>query len=200
MDLFAPDPVENLLPGDGVVNYHGRLLAVEEADAFFTALMAKVPWKKDEIIMFGKRIMTAREIAWYGDEGLSYTYSGTTKLPLPWSRELLELKERVEKASGEIYNTCLLNLYHHGGEGMSWHSDDEGALVRHSAIGSVSLGAERKFSLKHKQTRETRSILLEHGSLLIMKGATQQHWLHSIPKTTRVKTPRINLTFRQMKW
>lgn len=198
MDLFGNDPTENLLPRDGVVNYYGAILEATAEARYFQALLETIPWKSDETVIFGKRIVTARKVAWYGDERFSYTYSGTTKMALPWSDELAKLKAAVERFSGDHFNSCLLNLYHDGSEGMGWHSDDERALGKDSSIASVSLGVERKFSFRHKETRETLSVMLEPGSLLVMKGATQRHWQHCVPKTTKVTTPRINLTFRSM--
>ncbi|MES2474446.1 MAG: alpha-ketoglutarate-dependent dioxygenase AlkB [Verrucomicrobiota bacterium] len=198
MDLFPADPATNHLACDGTVNYFGKVLSPAEADRHFQSLLDGVPWTHDEVVMFGKSIVTAREVAWFGDAGLSYHYSGTTKQPLPWTPSLIELKTLVEALSASSYNSCLLNLYHHGGEGMGWHSDDEKSITRDSAIASISLGAEREFRLKHKTREEKASILLESGSLLVMKGSTQRHWLHAIPKSKRVTAPRINLTFRNM--
>jgi alkylated DNA repair dioxygenase AlkB len=198
MDLFAPYPALNLLPSDGVVNYHGPVISTTEAWRTFEALMSEVPWRNDEAVIFGKRIVTARKVAWYGDSNFAYTYSGTTKEALPWNTELRALKALVEQITGSTFNSCLLNLYHHGDEGMAWHSDDEKSLARDSSIASISLGAERKFCFKHKRTAEAASVILEHGSLLVMRGATQTHWLHSLPKTKKVTAPRINLTFRTM--
>jgi alkylated DNA repair dioxygenase AlkB len=198
MDLFGNDPSLNLLPADGTVNYYGPIFTPPEARRFYETLLNTIPWVNDVAVIFGKRIVTARKVAWYGDADFSYTYSGTTKQALAWTPELLELKAKVEQLTGATYNSCLLNLYHHGGEGMAWHSDDEKAMVRHAAIASVSFGAERKFSFRHKRTKEGASIILENGSLLVMKDETQQHWQHSIPKTKKVLTPRINLTFRTM--
>ncbi|HSH92945.1 MAG TPA: alpha-ketoglutarate-dependent dioxygenase AlkB [Roseimicrobium sp.] len=198
MDLFPVDPSANLLPCDGIVQYHGHILSPPGAQRYFEALLAGIPWKNDEAVIFGKRIVTARKVAWYGDARYSYTYSGTTKQALPLTRELAELKEQVEHLSGTTFNSCLLNLYHDGSEGMAWHSDDEKELEKHSIIASVSLGAECKFSFKHKRTQETVSVILEHGSLLIMKDTTQTHWLHAIPKSKKITGPRINLTFRTM--
>lgn len=199
MNLFERDPMINLLPSDGEVVYHGQVLSPVEASRCFEALMAEVPWRNDEVVIFGKRIVTARKVAWYGDEAFAYTYSGTTRQALPWTNELLRLKGVVESRANATFNSCLINLYHRGEEGMSWHSDDESTLVRGATIASVSLGAERKFAFKHKrQTGLTTSVMLEHGSLLLMKGATQEHWLHALPKTKRVTEPRINLTFRTM--
>ncbi len=142
---------------------------------------------------------TKRMVAWYGNQPFAYTYSGTTKQALPFTNELLQLLQMVQKQTSETFNSCLLNLYHNGDEGMGWHSDNEATLQTNAAIASVSLGAERKFLFRHKQTGETVSFLLEQGSLLLMKGATQTHWLHSLPKTKKIKEARINLTFRSMK-
>ena len=199
MDLFRNDPTHNLLPCDGTVNYHGPILDAAEADDLFTALHNNVPWKNDEAIIFGRHIITARKVAWYGDANYPYTYSGTTKEALIWNDELRALKSLVERFTGASFNSCLLNLYHDGKEGMAWHSDDESALAKDSAIASVSFGAERKFSFKHKRTGETVSLVLENGSLLVMKDATQRNWLHCLPKSAKVTSPRINLTFRIMR-
>ena len=186
----------NLLSGDGVVHYYGPVMAQLEADQYFNVLMREIPWQHDEAIIFGKKIITQRKVAWYADQPFSYTYSKTTKTALPWVPVLSKLKEIVQSESGETYNACLLNLYHDGSEGMAWHSDGEKDLKRNGAIGSLSLGAPRQFSFKHKKTKETVSQILAHGSLLIMKGTTQTHWLHRLPPTKTVHTPRINLTFR----
>jgi alkylated DNA repair dioxygenase AlkB len=198
MNLFKPEPDRNLLPYDGIINYHGPILARNEAQLFFDALLKTVPWKHDDAVIYGKRIQTARKVAWYGDSEFSYTYSGTTKVALLWNMELLALKHLVEQTTRTIFNSCLCNLYSTGGEGMSWHSDDEKALGRNTTIASLTLGAERKFSFRHKSKKgdEPISVVLETGSLLVMKGATQTYWQHSVPKTAKVNTARINLTFR----
>lgn len=187
---------DNLLPFDGIVNYYGTIMSSADADRYFNALMENIEWKNDEAIIYGKHIITKRKVAWYGNSNFSYTYSNTTKEALSWTKELLELKQLIEKISGDTFNSCLLNLYHNGDEGMAWHSDDEKSLGLNTCIASLSFGAERKFSLKHKVSKDTISQLLENGSLLIMKGATQSNWLHCLPKTKKVTTPRINLTFR----
>jgi alkylated DNA repair dioxygenase AlkB len=196
MDLFPPDPSTNLLPSDGTVNYLGRIFALTEADHYTTTLLNEVPWQHDEAIIFGKHIVTARKVAWCGDSQFAYAYSGITRQSLPWNETLIRLKATVEHHCGATFNSCLLNLYEHGDQGMAWHSDDEKSLGRNTAIASVSFGAERRFCFKHKRTAETAEIILEHGSLLVMKGTTQTHWLHSIPKAKRITEPRINLTFR----
>ncbi len=198
MKLFEDiiDKTNNLLSGDGIVNYHGKLFNQKETDYYFKKLLNTINWQNDQAIIFGKKIITKRKIAWYGDKPYKYTYSKTTKYALPWTEDLLKLKTIVEKETHETFNSCLLNLYHNGEEGMAWHSDGEINLKKDGAIGSLSFGAERKFEFKHKQTHEKVELTLENGSLLVMKGTTQTHWLHRLPPTKKIQTPRINLTFR----
>ncbi len=198
MDLFNPplDETKNWLPQDGTVNYYGQILNRDRADFYFNKMLETLEWRNDEAIIFGKRIITKRKVAWYGDEPFEYTYSNTSKYALPWTKELLELLQLTQNKTGETFNSCLVNLYHDGSEGMAWHSDGEKDLKKDGAIGSLSFGAERKFAFKHKQSKETILIVLEHGSLLIMKDTTQTNWLHRLPTTTRINKPRINLTFR----
>ncbi|MFC5044148.1 alpha-ketoglutarate-dependent dioxygenase AlkB family protein [Aquimarina hainanensis] len=197
MDLFNESSRDvNILPYDGIVLYHGVVLGQQKEIALFDTLLKTVPWKSDEVMLFGKRIITKRKVAWYGDQDYRYTYSNMEKRAIPWSKELLVIKNLVEHETKERFNSCLLNLYHDGGEGMGWHSDDEKELGEVNTIASVSLGAARKFSFKHKKTKDTTSLMLERGSLLEMKGSTQRHWLHALPKTKKILNPRINLTFR----
>ncbi len=181
---------------EGEVYYHGRILGIEKANHYLAELMNNIAWENDQAMIFGKKIITKRKVAWYGETTFSYTYSGITKQALLWTPALLELKALAEKHSNETYNSCLLNLYHTGEEGMAWHSDGEKDLKKNGAIASLSFGAERKFAFKHKTSGEVINTLLEHGSLLVMQGTTQIHWLHRLPPTTKVTTPRINLTFR----
>lgn len=198
MDLFKNEIPVNLLPFDGVVNYYGNVMEHSQAMHYLDALLQNIEWKNDEAIIFGRHIITKRKVAWYADTNFEYTYSNKTKFALPWTKELLQLKMLVENRTEYIFNSCLLNLYHNGDEGMAWHSDDEKTLGMDSPIASFSFGAERKFVLKHKKTKDTFSIMLETGSLLIMKGTTQSNWLHSLPKSKKIKEPRVNLTFRIM--
>jgi len=200
MDLFSQSIQENhnLLPYDGTVNYFGQVFDLPLADHYYEVLMHSIEWKNDEAYVMGKHIITKRKVAWYGDESYPYTYSNTTKVALPWTTALLELKKVVEEKTDSIYNSCLLNLYNNGSEGMAYHSDDEKTLAKHSPIASLSFGAERRFLFKHKQTKETITTHLSHGSLLLMKDETQANWLHRLPTTTKILKPRINLTFRQM--
>ena len=195
MDLFSNETT-NLLPTDGIVNYYGKVMSNQQADYYYTCLLGSIDWRNDEARIFGKRIITKRKVAWYGDSNYEYTYSGTTKQALPWTEELLAIKILCEEKTGEKFNSGLLNLYHNGEEGMAWHSDGEKDLKRNGAIGSLSFGAERKFCFKHKQTNTTISLILEHGNLLVMTGTTQTHWLHRLPPSRLITKPRINLTFR----
>lgn len=198
MDLFNPETDENtnLLPKGGTVNYYGKLFLRDHANFYLDNLLNTIEWKNDEAIIFGKLILTKRKVAWYGDQEFEYTYSNTTKKALAWTKELLELKTVIEEKTGETFNSCLLNLYHSGDEGMAWHSDAEKDLKKNGAIASVSFGAERKFAFKHKETKEVVSLILEHGSLLVMKDTTQTNWLHRLPPTKTTSKPRVNLTFR----
>ncbi|MCL7987789.1 alpha-ketoglutarate-dependent dioxygenase AlkB [Sphingobacterium sp. lm-10] len=184
------------LPQDGSSVYYGTIWSTEEANGFLMELLENIAWKQDEALMFGKRILTKRKVAWYGDHPFEYTYSNTTKRALPWTTLLQRIKQEVELVTGETFNSCLLNLYHDGSEGMAWHSDSESELKKYGAIASVSFGAQRKFAFKHKASKEKIDIQLEHGSLLVMSGTTQQHWLHRIPPTKKIHGPRVNLTFR----
>lgn len=166
MDLFgnSTDSTKNLLPQDGIVNYYGKIFTRTEADHYLDSLLHTIEWKNDEAFIMGKLIITKRKVAWYGDTGFEYTYSNRTKKALPWTKELQELKSKAEAETGETFNACLLNLYHTGEEGMAWHSDGEKDLKKNGAIGSLSFGAERKFSFKNKSTKETVSLLLEHAA------------------------------------
>jgi alkylated DNA repair dioxygenase AlkB len=195
MDLFNNHQT-NLLHKDGVVQYFGKVISTENANQFMEALINNIEWKNDEVVIYGKRIVTKRKMAWYGDKAFEYKYSNIIRTALVWTEELLALKARVESHTAESYNSCLLNLYHDGNEGMGWHSDDEKDLKKDGAIASLSLGADRKFGFKHKQDKQSLYLTLEHGSLLLMKEQVQSHWLHSLPKTSKVLKPRINLTFR----
>lgn len=200
-DLFQDQlfkPIE-ILPCDGHATYYGPILSSDVAHHYFENLLKEIQWEHDQAIIYGKHITTKRKVAWYADLPFPYTYSNTTKVALPWQPLLLELKEHAERYSGQHYNACLLNLYHDGNEGMAWHSDAEKELFKDGAIASISLGAERKFAFKHKNSHEIHSLLLEHGSLLVMHGTTQTHWLHRLPPTKKVLNPRINLTFRCMR-
>jgi alkylated DNA repair dioxygenase AlkB len=198
MDLFMGQLSEdnNLLPYGGTVNYYGVVVPLAEADKYLDTLLHSIEWKNDEAIIFGKHITTKRRVAWYGSSPFEYTYSNTTKRALPFTPELLALKKIAEEKSGETYNSCLLNLYHDGAEGMAWHSDAEKDLKKNGAIASLSFGAQRRFAFKHKETKEVVNLYLEHGSLLVMKDETQTYWQHRLPPVKNINKVRVNLTFR----
>jgi alkylated DNA repair dioxygenase AlkB len=198
MDLFHPTNLQNLLAYDGCVSNHGFLFNKERSKNYFDALVEQVPWKADELIMFGKRVVTKRKIGWYGDLPFKYSYGNTVKKAAIWTPTLFEIKKSVESKTGVNFNSCLLNLYHDGNEGMSWHQDNEKELGENPIIASLSLGASRKFSFKHIKTKARLDLILESGSLILMKDETQKYWQHSLPKSKKIKQPRINLTFRNI--
>jgi alkylated DNA repair dioxygenase AlkB len=198
MTLFKTSSTDNLLPFDGEVYYTGLILNNDEANNYMETLQKNLIWKHDEAVIYGKKIVTARKIAWFADTGSDFSYSGTIRKSLPWDTSVMELKELVEEHTNFRFNSCLLNLYHSGMEGMSWHSDKTKEFGHTTTIATLSLGSERRFDLKHTRTGEKVSIVLQHGSLLIMTGVTQMHWLHQVPKTKKIIEPRISLTFRQL--
>lgn len=184
---------------DGTLWYDHQFFPPEESDYWLTYLQEQIEWRQEDIRIFGKTIPQPRLTAWYGEEGKSYTYSGLTWEPLPWTEELQKIRNRIEALNGGLsFNSVLLNLYRDGKDSMGWHADDEPELGENPVIASVSFGAARRFHLKHRHYPKTDRLNLEltHGSLLIMSGSTQHFWLHQIPKTAKITGPRINLTFR----
>ena len=188
----------NLLPQDGIALYYEKIIDDDQVKQLYDALFDGIVWEKEGMVMFGKEYTAKRKVALYGDPSIAYRYASKTKIGLPWVHPLITAKKIIESVTEETYNACLLNLYHNGEESMGWHSDNEKEIIAGSSIASLSLGASRKFSLKHKQTKETVSVELAGGSLLEMKGSTQVHWWHALPKSRKVTGARINLTFRQM--
>jgi len=194
------DPLQNLLPEHGSVYYYPEFCDEVSSAHLVRVLQQSLVWESDQLIMFGKRITTRRKVAWVGDLDCSYTYSGVQKNPQAWTPELIQIKTRFEKMTQTAFNSCLLNLYHDGNDGMSWHSDDEKELDAQAPIASLSLGAKRKFAFRNKANKSTVSVFLENGSALIMHAPTQDYWQHSLLKTKTVHEPRINLTFRRIKY
>lgn len=186
----------NLLPFDGELYYINDFLSQAEQSSFYALLLASIDWQHDELVIFGKKIITSRKVAWYAKNNFTYTYSGKLKVGQDFTAELIELKNRIAPYDNTDFNSCLLNLYHNGDEGMSWHSDNEKEIVLDSCIASISLGVKRHIDFKHKFNKTKVRVELAPGSLLLMRGAIQKYWLHAIPKTKKVKEPRINLTFR----
>ena len=196
--LFAEEVEPFDLP-DADLHYHPQFFSKPTADRLLQELMEKIEWTQNKIRFYGKESLVPRLEAWYGDHGKSYAYSGIQMNPKPWTKELVEIKEAIEKEASVPFNSALINYYRDGKDRVAWHSDDEKELGQNPIIGSVSLGAERKFKLRHKKYKENglkAEIMLQHGSFLLMKGPTQHHWMHEIPRTAKPIGPRINLTFR----
>ena len=187
---------QTIINMDGIAIYTDSLIPTEKSEFFLLQLSKNIQWKNDESVIFGKHYITRRKTAWYGDGPFNYTYSKIKRTALPWTNELLEIKHVVENNESTKFNSCLLNFYHDGDDGMGWHSDNEKELIKNGVIASISLGAERKFSFKHKKNKEKIDLILGNGSLLVMKEQIQNHWMHQLPKSKKVREPRINLTFR----
>ena len=187
-----------LLPIDGSAVLVPDFLCESDADSIFSGLRQETPWEQNFIRLFGKEVSEPRLSAWHAEANLPYTYSGVPRTPHPWKEPLSTLRTACETHTGRSFNGALLNLYRSGQDAMGWHSDDEAVNGPNPVIASISLGAERRFDFRHKQTREVISVVLPHGSLLVMSGACQTYWLHRIPKTTRELQPRINVTFRHL--
>ena len=205
MDLFTPEEQEKAfevisLP-DGEILFMRNFFTLTEAKLYFDLLQNNISWKQEEVKFYGKTYPVPRKTAWYGYEGFNYSYSGITCFPEIWTKELLEIKSQIERfIPEEDFTSVLLNLYNNGNDKMGWHADDEKELGRNPTIASVSLGETRRFDIKHKQNKDLQfKFELTSGSLLIMRGALQHHWVHQIPAQKKVKEPRINLTFRTIK-
>lgn len=196
--LFDSAPREQLLSLDGDVYLLTQWLPATLADDYFHELLETLAWQQSRIRMYGQEHAIPRLNAWYGDPGCRYGYSGTRFEPLPWTETLTHIRERLTATLGVAFNSMLANCYRDGRDSVAWHSDDEPELGRNPVIASVSLGATRRFTLKHKSRRDIRPLAVDltHGSLLVMSGPTQHHWLHQVAKTTRIVDERINLTFR----
>lgn len=194
-NLFT-EPQTLELP-DANITYYPNFLDLKDVDGYFEVFKNTIPWQQDDIRIFGKTYAQPRLTALFGNNGKPYSYSNITMQPHDFTRELLAIKEKIEVISKNSFTTCLLNLYRDGKDSNGWHADNEKELGENPVIASISLGQERYFHLKHRQRKELKhKLLLEHGSLLLMKGTTQHHWLHQIPKTAKPISERINLTYR----
>jgi alkylated DNA repair dioxygenase AlkB len=205
MDLFSTEGQEKTFEvislQDGEILFMRNFFTPTESKNYFELLQNNINWKQEEVKFYGKTFPVPRKTAWYGYEGFNYSYSGITCFPEIWTNELLEIKKEIEKfIPDEDFTSVLLNLYNNGNDKMGWHADDEKELGINPTIASVSLGETRRFDIKHKQNPELHyKFELTSGSLLIMRGALQHHWVHQIPAQKKVKEPRINLTFRTIK-
>ncbi|PKB17509.1 alpha-ketoglutarate-dependent dioxygenase AlkB [Flavobacterium sp. 5] len=197
--LFQSEPIYFDLP-DAEIIYFPSFLSEEEVNSLFYELQKNIPWQQDEITVYGKKHLQPRLTALYGNEGMPYSYSNIVMQPHHWTLPLQEIKLRIERVSETNFTTVLLNYYRDGNDGNGWHADNEKELGVNPVIASLSLGAERNFQLKHnKDPTQKKNIILENGSLLLMKGTTQHFWKHQVPKTAKSISPRINLTFRVIK-
>jgi alkylated DNA repair dioxygenase AlkB len=199
MDLFNSESnhATQLQLKDAEVLYYPSFFTPEKASTYFHELNKETSWQQDDIKVFGKVYPQPRLTALFGDEGKSYSYSGITMHPMPFTPLILEIKRQVEVVSEVNFTTVLLNLYRDGNDSNGWHSDDEKELGKNPVIASISLGAKRRFGMRHKTDKNLRTTIeLDHGSLLLMKGPTQHYWQHQLPKSKRISEPRINLTFR----
>lgn len=190
-----------VLPHGGSARLLARVLTTDEADETFRLLLDEVPWQSHDLFLFGRKVTEPRLSAWIGDDGVSYTYSGVPRTPIPWTSTLDVLRRLCESRLDTLFptikfNSVLANLYRSGDDSMGWHADDEPELGPNPVIASLSFGDERRFDFKHKASGDSVSILLPHGSLLVMSGETQMYWKHRIARTKSSKAPRINLTFR----
>lgn len=200
-DLFPPTPTDNLLPYDGQVNDLG--IVIDDPNSLYQELLTTLPWHSDVVSLFGKTHVTTRQIVWMGESDTIYQYSGHSRQATPWSDTVFHVKRIIEEQLTTIninvnFNTCLLNYYPTGMDGMGYHADDEKELGPQPIIASLSLGATRKFVLKHKKTQDKVELHLGSGQLIVMHGDTQQYWKHTVTKTKAVSEGRISLTFRQM--
>lgn len=194
-NLFTKPQILELPDAD--ISYYPNFLNPKDADAYFEVFKSTIPWQQDDIKIFGKTYAQPRLTALFGTNGKPYSYSNITMQPHEFTHELLVVKEKIEALSKNSFTTCLLNLYRDGKDSNGWHADNEKELGKNPVIASITLGQERFFHLKHRHQKELKhKLLLEHGSLLLMKGTTQHHWLHQIPKTAKPISERINLTYR----
>ncbi|WP_328824532.1 alpha-ketoglutarate-dependent dioxygenase AlkB family protein [Thalassotalea algicola] len=180
------------------LNFEPNFLSSSQARQLFDTLQSSLNWRQDEIYVYGRAVAIPRLQAWYGDSGQEYQYSGLKMTAMPWTKELVDIKAKIEAVTGCQFNSCLANLYRDGSDTVGWHSDDEPELGAQPVIASLSLGETRNFQLKHKTLKEKLTIPLNSGSLLVMAGETQHAWQHCLPRTKRLKSPRINLTFRKI--
>ena len=181
---------------NGEILLYPDFFSPEESDAYFNIFRETILWKQESMTMYGKKINIPRLMAWYGNSDKRYTFSGISLQSHIWTKELLEIKAKIEPQAGIEFNSVLLNFYRNGKDSISWHADDEVELGKNPTIASVNFGAARKFQLKHLPTKEKLEVELTHGSLLIMQGELQHFWHHQVPKTSKPVGERINLTFR----
>jgi alkylated DNA repair dioxygenase AlkB len=193
--LFPTDSLE-VLPFDGSAQLFPQFFNTSTAQEHFSALINEVPWEEHQLVLFGKKVSEPRRSAWIADNDIHYVYSGVERPAHIWSPTLTSIREAITRGTGQRFNSVLANLYRDGNDAMGWHSDDEPCNGPEPVIASVSFGAERRFDFRHRTSKEKASVVLPHGSLLLMSGLSQHCWQHSIARSKKVTSPRINLTFR----
>lgn len=193
--LFPTDSLE-VLPFDGSAQLFPQFFNTSTAQEHFSALINEVPWEEHQLVLFGKKVSEPRRSAWIADNDIHYVYSGVERPAHIWTPTLTSIREAITRGTGQRFNSVLANLYRDGNDAMGWHSDDEPCNGPEPVIASVSFGAERRFDFRHRTSKEKASVVLPHGSLLLMSGLSQHCWQHSIARSKKVTSPRINLTFR----
>lgn len=184
------------MPNNGTLYLVKAFYPGVEADQLFQVLMKNLNWQQEQIFIYGRWLKVPRLMCWYGDEGADYQYSGVKHSPLPWTDSLLLIKQKIESAYQCSFNTVMANLYRDGSDSMGCHADDEKELGTNPFIASLSLGEQRLLRFRHTKSKQVVDVLLSHGDLLLMADEIQHHWKHELPKTKKIKTERINLTFR----
>lgn len=198
--LFIKPEKTTLITQFGFVTYLDQLFNLLECAEYFNYFQSNIHWTSDELVIYGKKIITKRKIAWFANSNFDYNYSGVSRIATSWDEKVLEIKQKLQLETGITFNSCLLNYYPTGKEGMAWHSDDQNHLQPNSTVAIISFGVERFFKLRLLSNKsEPVKILLQKGSLLLMLDETQKYWQHEIPKMAGIIDPRISLTFRSMK-
>ncbi len=188
--------MENILPFDGELYLIKNFYQREEGQQLFTFLLKSLAWQEEQIFLYGRWVKVPRLMCWHGDKNAEYQYSGVNHQPLPWTKPLLAIKQKIEGYYPSSFNSVMANLYRHGADSMGCHADDEKELGHNPVIASLSLGESRLLKFRNQKSKEVLDVVLSHGDLLLMAGEIQHHWRHELPKTKKLKTERINLTFR----
>ncbi len=190
--------MKNILPVGGELYLVKGFYQEDEACHLFTSLLKTLAWQQEQIFLYGRWVKVPRLMCWYGDKNAEYQYSGVNHQPLPWTKPLLSVKQKIQAYYPCTFNSVMANLYRNGTDSMGCHADDEKELGHNPVIASMSLGEQRLLKFRHQKSKEVLDIVLSHGDLLLMDGEIQHHWRHELPKTKKIKTERINLTFRQV--
>jgi alkylated DNA repair dioxygenase AlkB len=190
--------LNNILPFDGELYLVKGFYTAQQTQQLFSTLLQDLAWQEEKIFIYGRWVKVPRLMCWYGDENAFYQYSGVNHQALPWTEILLAIRHKIESVYPCTFNSVMANLYRNGSDSMGCHADDEKELGINPVIASLSLGEERLLKFRHQQSKQRLDVILGHGDLLLMAGEIQHHWRHELPKTKKLKTERINLTFRNI--